>query len=41
MTTTHAIRFDQHGGPEVLQWREQELPIPARARCGCARKPSG
>ena len=28
MTTTHAIRFDQHGGPEVLQWREQELADP-------------
>lgn len=28
MTTTHAIRFDQHGGPEVLQWRAQEVGEP-------------
>ena len=28
MTKTHAIRFDQHGGPDVLQWRELELGAP-------------
>ncbi|MGC8508338.1 MAG: quinone oxidoreductase family protein [Thiomonas sp.] len=28
MITTQAIQFDQHGGPEVLQWRTLELPTP-------------
>ncbi|MGC9163470.1 MAG: quinone oxidoreductase family protein [Thiomonas sp.] len=28
MITTQAIQFDQHGGPEVLQWRTVELPEP-------------
>jgi NADPH2:quinone reductase len=28
MTTTQAIQIDQHGDPEVLQWRTLELPEP-------------
>jgi NADPH:quinone reductase len=26
--TTHAIQFDQNGGPEVLQWREVAIGMP-------------
>lgn len=28
----HAIRIHAHGGPEVMQWDEVELPIPARGQ---------
>jgi len=26
--TVHAVRFDRHGGPEVLRWEEIDLPDP-------------
>jgi len=29
MSTTHAVRIHQHGGPEVLRWEEVTLPEPA------------
>jgi NADPH2:quinone reductase len=28
----HAIRIHAHGGPEVMQWDEVELPVPARGQ---------
>lgn len=32
MRATQAF-IEQTGGPEVIQWREVDLPAPARAKC--------
>ncbi|RPI60341.1 MAG: quinone oxidoreductase, partial [Lysobacterales bacterium] len=38
---TRAIRFDSFGGPEVLQYRDVELPAPAEGQARIAHRAIG
>ncbi|HET7609089.1 MAG TPA: alcohol dehydrogenase catalytic domain-containing protein, partial [Gammaproteobacteria bacterium] len=38
---THAIRFDSFGGPEVLQYREVEVPAPREGEARVAHRAIG